>query len=466
MKRTCGKPHIICGNPQDEAGPCMAMVGDGQGGDARREDKMPDVQSAAQLAQYVRISRLLAGRLDFQSAIDAVAKEIKAVIPHDHMDVCIISPGSTFHIAYESGLATDWSRRPPASIRFSPLRDMLEGAFDTMLTGDACTDPRFHFEGSFAAPILEHRLRARLHAALKVHGETIGVLSCSRLEADVYTQEDLDRACLIADLIAPYFYALRASEEARKLAIIEAEARVREETLRQGARQLTEELDAERQRIGMELHDQTLADLTRIARRLERLSLSGPVSGAMLEPLSLSLQQSMQELRQIIEQARPSVLQLFGLAEAIETHLGRAVRDSGLTIRWAMEDATGGALASLPPPVSLALYRIAQEAINNAVRHSQASRITVRIWQEKAQLYLEVSDTGIGLKAGRLNKGTGIGNMQTRASLIAASFSCGSGGRGSYVRVILPLPPVPQVSSGETAETVDHEGEHHEAADR
>src|SRR5690606_19697629 len=122
-------------------------------------------------------------------------------------------------------------------------------------------------------------LRSRLHVALKVQGETIGALSCSSLQPNFYSPEDIDRARSIADLLAPYFFALRAADQAKRSAIVEAEARAREEGLRLGALRLTEALEAERQRIGMDLHDQTLADLTRFAKRLERLSLMPTISG-------------------------------------------------------------------------------------------------------------------------------------------------------------------------------------------
>ncbi|TWD48914.1 signal transduction histidine kinase [Agrobacterium vitis] len=401
---------------------------------------MSNALSAGLFAQYMRISRLLAGQLDFQSAINAVAKEIKSIVPNDHMDVCIIAPGSTFHTAYENGLETEWSTRPPASIEQSPLRDLLKGVIDCMITGNACADPRFHFPGAFSSPILENRLKGRLHAALKVHGETIGALSCSSLQADVYTEADLARLAAIADLLAPYFYALLIADRAKQSAIIEAEARVREETLRQGARRLTEALDADRQRIGMDLHDQTLADMTRYARRLERLSLMPTLSGDLLEPLTRSLQQSMQDLRLIIEQARPSVLQLFGLTEAIENHLERSIRDSGVSIAWQISDDTEGLSSQLPDTETLAIFRIAQEAINNVVRHSRADKLTVRLWNEGGQIVLEVCDNGVGLEKKSVMRGNGLDNMRTRAELIGARFVCRNGENGFCVSLLWPVP--------------------------
>ncbi|MDO8277973.1 MAG: histidine kinase, partial [Burkholderiaceae bacterium] len=146
-----------------------------------------------------------------------------------------------------------------------------------------------------------------------------------------------------------------------------------------GALKLTEALESERQRIGMDLHDQTLADLTRLTRHLERLPHDGPAPPEALEPITRGLHRCMQDLRQIIEQAKPSLLQLFGFAHAVENHLDRAIRDSGQGINWTLNDDSGGAFDALEPTVSIALYRIAQEAINNAVSHAEASKISVQL---------------------------------------------------------------------------------------
>jgi len=148
----------------------------------------------------------------------------------------------------------------------------------------------------------------------------------------------------------------------------------------------------------------------------------------------------MHDLRQIIEQARPSVLQLFGLVEAIETQIERSVRDSGITFDWHLVDDTDGACNRLPQTVSLAIFRIAQEAINNAIRHSDGDRLDVHLTKDAHHLVLEIRDNGVGMKQKSGARGSGIENMRTRARLIAAQFSCGSDANGSYVRVRLAAP--------------------------
>ncbi|CAN7382771.1 GAF domain-containing sensor histidine kinase [Rhizobium sp. LjRoot254] len=396
------------------------------------------------LGQYLTISRLLAGQLDFHSVIRAVAAEVSQIIPHDHMDVCIIMLDGKYHTAHESPFETGWGRNPPAPISSSPIRSLLYGEVDTMITGDACNDIRFHYEGAYSAPIFEGDLRSRLHVALKAQGDVIGALTCSSHQINVYGEDDLDRARSIADLLAPYFFALRAAEQAKRSAIVETEARAREEGLRLGALKLTEALEVERQRIGMDLHDQTLADLTRLSRRLERLTHSSDVSSDMIEPLFRSLQHCMHDLRQIIEEARPAVLQLFGFAQAVENHLERSIRDSGSAIKWVIDDRTEGLVDSLPKNVATALFRITQEAVNNAIRHASATEMAVEIIASQTHLKITIRDNGIGMASTQKRTGSGIDNMRTRARLISARFEAAKNkdGPGTFIEVSLPIESV------------------------
>ena len=389
---------------------------------------------------YLNISRLLAGQLDFHSVIQSVAAEISHVIPHDHLDVCIIMVDEQFHTAYESGMETDWGRRFPAPVSNSPIRTLLWGESDFLLTDDAWSDPQFHFQGAFSHPIFHQSLHSRLHVPLKVQGRVIGALSCSSHKIGFYDMKDIENARVIADLLSPHFFAIRAADQAKRSAIVEAEARAREEGLRLGALKLTEALEAERQRIGMDLHDQILADLPRLSRRLERLARQPDVTGEALEPLFRGLQHSMQDLRQIIEEAKPSVLQLFGFAQAVENHLERSIQESAASLTWSLNDETAGAIDCLEQPVSIALFRISQEAINNAIRHAQASNVQVQLKAIESTVIIEIMDDGLGLGNARKPSGGGIENMRTRARLISARFVIkpASASGGTLVSVTLP----------------------------
>jgi signal transduction histidine kinase len=405
---------------------------------------MSGPRPAARLNQFFRMSRLLAGQLDFLSAIRSVANEIADVVPHDHLDVCIVRPDGKVHTAYESGIDTAWGSKPNCPVAFSPIRALLVGEVDHLISGDATLDPQFHFEGAFVRPIHDHHLRSRIHLPMLVHGEVIGALSFSLHEKGRYGATDIRNGRYIAELLSPYFFALRAAEQARQSAIVEAAARAREEGLRLGALRLTEALEEERQRLGMDLHDQTLADLTRLARRLERLSRAQNINPGELDAACEALQASMAALRGLIDEAKPTVLHLFGFAQAVENHLERAIRDGGQAIEADLVDDSNGVIDTMPASVSVALLRIVQEAVNNAVSHAAAGSLEVRIGVARGQVVVSVTDDGRGLSQAHRPGGTGIDNMRTRARLIGARFSLGSGreGKGTVMRVALPVASV------------------------
>lgn len=370
----------------------------------------------ADLAYYLKISNHLAGNLDIRSALRSVKSEINQIIPVDHLDVCLIDEDGLWNTCYEVGLRTSWSTNH-SLIDVSPVRDILVGKTDHMLTGNAMEDARYTFEGAASEPIFSCQLRSRVNVAMKVLGQTIGSLNCSSLEEDFYDDDAIAQVSNLADILAPYFYALRATDNAKREAIMRAEVQAREEGLRLGALSLTEGLEQERRRIGMDLHDQTLADLTRLSRDLE--SARG---GMGKKDMLRQLQDCIQGLRDIIDMSIPSILELFGFQHAIRTHLERAIQARSGT-RFEVHDRSNGKIDELSETHRTALFRIAQEAVNNAVKHAEATLIEVVI-EEDNGLRLTVRDDGISIDnmpADRLTGG--LSHMRTRARLIAADFT-------------------------------------------
>ncbi len=384
----------------------------------------------ADLAYYLRISNHLAGNLDIRSALRSVKTEIEQILPLDHLDVCLIDEDRKWNTSYEVGMRTSWSSRR-SHIDESPVRDILSGVCETMITGDATADPRYIFEGSASEPILRHHLRSRVNVSMKVLGRTIGSLNCSSQIANIYDENTILQVRNLADVLAPYFYALRATESAKREAVIRTEVQAREEGLRLGALSLTEALEAERQRIGMDLHDQTLADLTRIARDLNAAS-----SRAEIRALQIRMQDCIQGLREIIDMSIPSLLELFGFQHAVRMHLERALGTKP-HIKIQVSDNSNGAFDALPETTRTALFRIAQEAINNAVQHADANMISVLI-ADDAGYWMEIRDDGNAQISHEHPRTTGgLTHMRTRARLIAANFEIANE-NGTVVRVQLP----------------------------
>lgn len=400
------------------------------------------ISTEAMLQRFLLISRAVAGQLDFQSLIQKVSEEVGYFLPHDHIDVCILTGERDMHVAYEARLHTGWGDAPePVPISVSPIRSILRGEEDFILTADAQLDERFHFDGAFSDPIFDARLRSRLHVPLQVEGKVIGALSYSCHARGIYEDSHVTIAQYVADLLSSYIHALNQGERARKAAIRQAEIHAHAEGLRAGALRLTEALELERQRIGMDLHDQTLADLTRLSHELRRLRQAPKIPGDTLTTLTDRLEGCLQELRGIIEDARPSVLKLFGFEQGIEALLERAVASQARPISVEFSDETGGAGNALQETHQIALFRIAQEAVNNAIKHAEATRIQVVLTQSGGVLSLAISDDGCGLTGGDRDHFGGIENMRTRATLISAQFEIEPCDDllGTRVRVSLPL---------------------------
>ncbi|WP_223425635.1 sensor histidine kinase [Tateyamaria pelophila] len=384
------------------------------------------LQAPARRNVFLRISAHLAERTDITSALQAVANEISEVIPYTHADLCLKDrPG--WLSSYEVGIQTRWSRAR-TRVAASPIRDLITGNCDYMLCQDAMQDPRQTFEGACSEPIFNHQLRSRVHVLMKVMGQPIGTLNISHSTPGLYTQETVQGAQNVADVLSPYFHALHTAEQARRAAQVGQEAQAREEGLRRGALELTQTLEQERQRIGMDLHDQTLADLTRLLR-----TITG--DGALVrDEMAQRITEIIDDLRRTIDTAVPTLLDLFGFTHAVQVHLERATCSEFIEVD--VFDDTGGAPDRLDPTVRTALFRIAQEAINNAARHSGAGRITVRIEPlGESGLVMTVRDDGRGIPTD-LQRNSGLAHMRTRARLISAGIDI-LNEYGCVVRVML-----------------------------
>ncbi|MCB1332739.1 MAG: sensor histidine kinase [Roseivivax sp.] len=375
---------------------------------------------------FLRISAHLAERTDIATALAAVADEIAEVIPFTHADLCL-NDGPGWLASYEVGIRTRWSRAR-TRVDVSPIRDLITGQCDYMLCHDAMQDPRQTFEGACSEPIFNHTLRSRVHVLMKVMGEPIGTLNISHSTPGLYTRETVTRAQHVADVLSPYFQALHTAEQAQRAAKVGQEAQAREEGLRRGALELTQTLEQERQRIGMDLHDQTLADLTRLLREV---TAEQPLPR---DELAARISETIGDLRRIIDTAVPTLLELFGFVHAVRVYLERAVGHEPVTIE--VTDETDGAVDRLQPTVRTALYRIAQEAINNAARHARASRIEVRLEPlAPGGLLMTVRDNGQGLPAAT-HRQSGLAHIRTRARLISAGLDISNEG-GCTLRVML-----------------------------
>lgn len=199
----------------------------------------------------------------------------------------------------------------------------------------------------------------------------------------------------------------------------ESALRESEQRVRALLHRLTSTLEAERRRIAADLHDVVGQNLSALGLGLETLTadLSEASRGRpTVDELARLIRETMDALRQTISDLRPSLLDDYGLRAALESHCRTVARRSGLRV-----SVEGQPLAvRLAANAELALFRIAQEALANAVRHACASQVRIVLAEQQRRIRVSVEDDGIGLaqSAGpaptRLG-GWGLAMMRERA---------------------------------------------------
>lgn len=213
------------------------------------------------------------------------------------------------------------------------------------------------------------------------------------------------------------------------------------------SRDLLQVREEERARISRHLHDVVGQTLTAVKFGLDSLA-SDVESEETSERLELARQlvtRSLQEIRDLSVELRPAVLDDLGLVPAIRWHLDRLRdgTDPGIELTAAEADLSEG---RLPREVQTQAFRVVQEAVLNAIRHADASRIEVDVRTTEEELVIEVGDDGRGFEPGRPRdappeeRQLGLVGMEERASLVNGSLQLTSRrGEGTVVRLRAPV---------------------------
>jgi len=213
------------------------------------------------------------------------------------------------------------------------------------------------------------------------------------------------------------------------------------------ARELEREIvrvsEHEQMRIGQDLHDglcQTLLGIDCVAACLKAdleagLRPEAKTAGIIQE----LLQEAATEARDLARGIFPVQMDTHGLAAALDDLVTTTNRTSNVTVTF----ESHGDVAVEEPQQAMHLYRIAQQALNNALSHANAKRITIALDRHAADLIMTISDDGRGLPESQISsRGIGLRTMQYRARLIDAHLFLESAPNGgTRVRCIVPIPP-------------------------
>ena len=232
---------------------------------------------------------------------------------------------------------------------------------------------------------------------------------------------------------------LRLSEAARELRRQHVRA---EEALRQISHRAVASQEEERRRLALELHDDFGQRLALLAIELDLLARSPPAEAELRRRatrLSDMVRGVADEVHALSHRLHPAILDQLGLAAATQALCEEMAEAFPCAIEFEAQDVPD----EVPRESSLCLYRIAQEALGNALRHGKASRVRVHLAHAPPRLTLTVADDGVGFEPQAIEAtGLGLVGMQERVRHLDGTFSLRSRpGQGTVVEVSLPPSP-------------------------
>jgi len=225
---------------------------------------------------------------------------------------------------------------------------------------------------------------------------------------------------------------------ARVLEQFRARLARRESELGALSTQLMSVQEEERRRLSRELHDEFGQKLTAVMLLLEREPPAG--NGAARERLDEARRlvgRTLAAMRELSRLLRPPSLDDFGLVPSLDTHLKAFAERHQIEVTFHASQLP----ERLPADTETALYRIAQEALTNVARHSQARRVRIDLGVRNAELELDVQDDGVGFvgtNGSSARGGTGLIGIRERVRGLGGTMSI-AGGRGVRLSVRLPL---------------------------
>ncbi|MFF0338896.1 sensor histidine kinase [Kribbella sp. NPDC004875] len=252
--------------------------------------------------------------------------------------------------------------------------------------------------------------------ALEYAGERFGELTVTRsAEFDGHELRALDELAAQAAVAAHTVLLAREAQRAREAVVV-----AREE---------------ERRRLRRDLHDGIGPSLAALALHVETARDLAPddpeAAGRLLDRLVPRLNAAVADVRALVHELRPPMLDELGLAAAVR-ELGDRLSTATTRVRVVTDE-----IAGLPAAVEVAAYHIAGEAIGNAVRHSGADSVAVRVCDVDGYLRIEVVDDGRGLPD-RPRPGVGTSSMRERAEELGGQLQIVTGPPGTTVTALLP----------------------------
>lgn len=237
----------------------------------------------------------------------------------------------------------------------------------------------------------------------------------------------------------------RVADRTRELAAANQALQDREQVRQQLLRKVITAQEDERKRLARELHDETLQTITALSVRLDTALAAAPdgEGRAQLEQARALTALSLDELRRLMHDLRPSALDDLGLVAALRWYADRQLAARGLVVRFEVEADD----LRLPYELETALFRAAQEAMNNVARHAGAEMVLIQVVAEGGRVRIDIEDDGRGFDRQSVVprpdnlRGLGLLGMRERVELFDGRIEIDSApGQGTHVFIDVPVP--------------------------
>jgi signal transduction histidine kinase len=271
-------------------------------------------------------------------------------------------------------------------------------------------------------------LRAALSIPLVTRSGLEAVLCLQpKLAHDAFDSDDLE-------LLTP---VMRQATAALDNALLFSRLQVKVEELRMAYVRIAREQEAERGRLARELHDgtaQELAGLITLATVAERqLHADGGAALSTLDRIRRQAEDAYQGVRRASHALRPLMLDDFGLAPTLARYLQGFQEATGITVEYMVDG-----VEDLPDDVELALFRVAQECMENVRKHSGATEARLSLQRQNGHVKLSVADSGRGIPDQR-ERGIGLAGMRERVEAVGGVIRVGGAANGG-VQVEASIP--------------------------
>lgn len=257
--------------------------------------------------------------------------------------------------------------------------------------------------------VLDAGFKSMVFVPISIQRQALGIIGLARNELPVFDSDEIARLDVVADEIATFIH----SDRQRQLSIALAE----------------------RQRLVRDLHDSTTQKLYGLLTLTEAaqagIEMGSPEKLApILSRIGETARQALKDMRLFLYELQPVDLERDGLVSILNQRLTAVEGRADVKARLLSDETI-----SLPLDKEVALYYIAQEALNNVLKHAKAKSVTVRLKQTKSNVKLEIEDDGNGFTPGKDNNGgMGMRNMKERASQVGGKIAISSiPGKGTKI---------------------------------